>query len=777
MASSFTPTGATGGAFVCEAGDYAIGRSSVTTAAPTTEVTFRFNVARRPLVMRVGSSAGGQQIVEDITFQPGDYVHTFTPGASPYYIEFQLREVGQAVLSGLARVAPGLLSLPTPFDGATLRSIRSEQSLNTMWLADGRNNPRVLTRLGTTSWGLRLFQPKDGPFEENEVSGITLTPSAKTGTSTVTASGPVFKATDAGSLIRLTQAGQYETASGNALNVTSDTIRVSGTGAAVRTFYYAISGTFVASVTLQRSVGSEANWTDVVTVTSATSTSLNDTLDGQIVYYRLKVTAWTSGTAVMELTYSGGVTYGVGRIFSVTADNAVTVDVLEPFAATTATSIWARGSWSDRYGWPSFPALFDGRLSFLRAGRRWQSVSDDYESFDLGSQADRAISGTIPGQMNIPRWAKARDRLMIGTGGGEGYISAGRDDEVMIPDNARARIRTDRGSLDADAALVDGAPAFIHRSGRKINLMVWDGNGYSLVNLSRLHRDIAGVGTGSLLELAYQHEPEPRLYAVRDDGQCATMLLSVAEQVGGWTRINPTREIFEILTRSGDTIVTRSGDTIVARSYAQIESVCVVPGTPEDHVYRVVSRTIGGSTVRCVEKQARERWTSSSAAWRLEAALEYSGSSTSTLTGLNHLEGLSVYVWGNGRVSGPHTVSGGSVTTSFPVTYAIVGLKYQGFYRGPRAPNITKTKKIERLGIVLHNTVGGGVSWGQDFDEMSTLDDRSREDATYDSALPVYSEDVEFPLSGSWSTDARVCVRFEGIGPATVLGLAVTTAS
>lgn len=753
MASSFTATGATGGAFVCEAGDYAIGRSSVTTAATTSEVSFKFNVARRPLVLRVGSTAGGQEIVEDIEFPPGDYVHTFTPGVSPYYLEFQLREVGQATLSGLERVAPGLLTLPTPFQGATLRSIRSEQSLNVMWLADGRTKPRVLARFGTASWGLRLFQPKDGPFEGNEISGITLTPSTRTGTSVITASGPVFKATDAGSLIRLTQNGQYETASGNALNVTSETIRVSGTGAAVRTFYYTVSGTFVASVTLQRSVGGETNWADVTTVTSATSASLNDALDGQIVYYRLKVTAWTSGTATMDLTYSGGVTDGVARIFTVDADNAVTVDVLEPFSTTDATSIWSRGSWSDRYGWPSFPALFDGRLSFLRAGRRWQSVSDDYESFALGFEADQSISGTIPGQMNIPRWAKARDRLMIGTGGGEGYISAGRDDEVMTPDNARARIRTDRGSIDADAALVDGSPAFIHRSGRKVNLMVWDGNGYSLVNLSRLHRDIAGVGTGSLLELAYQHEPEPRLYAVRDDGECATMLLSVAEQVGGWSRIDPTG------------------------TNAKIESVCVVPGTPEDHVYRVVSRTIGGSTVRYVEKQARERWTSSSAAWRLEAALEYSGASTSTLTGLSHLEGQSVYVWGNGRISGPHTVSGGSVTTSFAVTYAIVGLKYQGFYRGPRAPNITKSKKIERLGIVLHNTVGGGVSWGQDFTEMSTLDDRSTEDTTYDSVLPVYSEDVDFPLSGSWSNDARVCVRLEGVGPATILGLAVTTAS
>lgn len=751
--ATFTPSGATGGAFDCDAGNYAIGRSTVTTAAPLDQVTLSFTVERRPLYLRVGSSSGAQDIITDTKFSPGVHVYTFTPGVSPYYVEFQLREVGEATLSNFARVPAGLLTLDTPFPEANLRSLRSEQSLNVQWWADGLRQPRVLERFGTSSWSLRLFQPKDGPFENNDASAITMTPDARTGTAVITASGPVFKTTDAGSLIRLTQAGLYETAAGGALDAVTDTIRVSGTGAAARTFYYAVSGTFVASVTLQRSVGSEVNWIDVTTVTGATSTSLYDALDGQIVYYRLKVTAYTSGSAVMELTYSGGSTDGVGRIFSVDADNEVTVDVLEPFATTSATSVWARGSWSDRYGWPSFPALYDGRLTFLRAGRRWQSTADDFESFGIGSLADNAISGTIPGKMNLPRWAKAADRLMIGTAGGEGYISAGRDDDIMTPDNARARIRTERGSIDADATLVDGSPAYIHRSGRKPMLMVWDGNNYSLVNLARLHRDIAGVGSGSLVELAYQWEPEPRLYAIRSDGECAVMLLSVAEQVGGWSRVAPVGED------------------------AKIESVCVLPGTPEDHVYRVVSRTIDGGTARYVEKQARERWTSSSAAWRLECALEYSGASTSTLTGLDHLEGESVYVWGNGRISGPHTVSGGSITTSYAVTYAIVGLKYEGFYRGPRGASLTKSKKIERLGLLIHNTVGGGISWGRDFDTMSTLEDRSLESATYDSALPVYSEDVDFPLSGSWDNDGRVCVKMNGVGPATILGLVVTTAS
>jgi len=755
MASSFTPSGATGGAFVCEAGDYAIGRSSVTSAAPTDEVSFKFTVARRPLVLRVGSTAGGQDIVEDATFEPGDYVYSFVPGVSPYYVEFQLREVGEATLSGFARVAPGRLTLPTPFTDTFLANIRQEQSLNVQWICDGLNCPRALERRGSKSWGVRLFQPKDGPFEPDDANEVTMTPNAKTGTATITASAPVFKQTDAGSLIRLTQAGQYQTAIANSVSDQTDSIRVSGTGAA-RNFFYAISGTFVGTIALQRSVGNELSFTDVATYTSTVSTSLNDGLDGQIVYYRLRMTAYTSDAATLELTYSGGLTDGVGRIYSVDADNAVTVDVLTPFATTDATGIWARGSWSDRYGWPSAVALFDGRLTFLRAGKRWQSASDDFESFKTGADDADAISGSLPGQLNVARWMKSAERLMFGTSGGEGFFTTGALDEVMTPANARARVRTQRGSYNADAALIDGAPVFIHRSGRKLQLLAFDGqNSYDLVNLSQLHRDIAGVGTGSLIEVAYQTEPEPRIHAVRDDGQSVVMLIDIANRVGGFSRIIPVG------------------------TAAKVESLCTLPATPEDSVYRVVSRTINGGTKRYVEKLARERWTDSEEAWRLECAVEYSGAATSTLTGLDHLEGEAVHVWGNGRKSGPYTVTGGSIAIDYEVTYAIVGLKYEGLYKGPRAGgsnSLTQYDRAERLGILVLNTVGGGLSWGPSFTRMDTLKDLNVSQ-TFDSPAQLYSDDYSFPHQGSWSRDERICLKFNGVGPATVLGIVMGIAS
>ena len=282
MTSTFTSDGATGGQFMTEAGTYAIAQSAVTTASPDVEVSYRFLITRRPLYLRVGTTAGEQDILNDLEMKPGVHVVSFTPNDAAYFIEFQLREVGQASLSNFYALPTGALALSTPWFDDDLRTLRSEIEGLTQWWCHPSYQTRVLERRGPGNWSLRLFQPKDGPFEPNDPRDVTMTPSVRTGTATVTASRPVFKTTDAGSLIRLTQAGQYETMTGAVLDDQTDAIRVSGTGAS-RNFYYSVSGTFSATVLLERSVGNEVSWLTVATITTPTSTSLNDALDGQIV--------------------------------------------------------------------------------------------------------------------------------------------------------------------------------------------------------------------------------------------------------------------------------------------------------------------------------------------------------------------------------------------------------------------------------------------------------------------------------------------------------------
>ena len=161
----------------------------------------------------------------------------------------------------------------------------------------------------------------------------------------------------------------------------------------------------------------------------------------------------------------------------------------------------------------------------------------------------------------------------------------------------------------------------------------------------------------------------------------------------------------------------------------------------------------------------------------------YSGSSTSSLSGLDHLEGREdVYVWANGQQAGPFTVSSGAIAdVGFSFTYAIAGLLYEGTYKSGRlnwgaamGSALATNKQIEKAGLILHQTAGGSVSWGSDLDDMETLPDRETETLTYDSAVQLFSEDREESVMGWTDRDSRLYIKMSTAGPATVLGIATT---
>lgn len=739
------------------AGEEAIAQSVITTAEADTLVSFEFTVGSNPVKLRVGTGSGDQDIVQDTYFLPGYHVVSFTPGATTYYVQFILPGVAIATISGFARIAAGALSLDTVYSAADIADTRFDQSNNTMFFANGSYETQVLERRGQYSFSFRPFFQIDGPFASLNLSSTTLTPSARTGRITLTASTALFVAADVGGLMRVTHPGQFETADLSALDDVTDAIRVTGITTS-RTFYITISGTWSGTVVLERSIGNEYSYETYATYTTNKSIlSVNDDLDNQIIYYRLRMSAYTSGAAVSSLTYAQGVTDGIVRIVSVDADNEVTADVVDPLGKITATSLWYFGAWSGRFGYPSAVTLFDGRLWFARGNEYFGSASDDFSSFNVGPLADQAMSRTFTGRMSRARWLRGASSLVAGLAGFESQIGSNVLDDVIIPENVRSTAVQSRGAAAADPVVVGSGPVYISRSKKRLYHLLSDQGRSVAMDLTRLHRDIAGAG--GFKQIDYQQEPEHRIWAVRADGQVGALVYDEDEQVMAWCRL-------------------------VVDGY--VESVCCLPGTPEDEVYFIVKRTINGSDVRYIEKLAAQEWDSLQEANRLHCSLVYSGSSTSSLSGLDHLEAREdVYVWANGQQAGPFTVTSGAIAdVGFSFTYAIAGLLYEGTYKSGRlnwgaamGSAIATNKQIEKAGLILHQTAGGAVSWGDDPDDMETLPDRKTDEGetlTFDSAVQLWSEDLEESVMGWTDRDARLYIKMSTAGPATVLGIATT---
>jgi len=754
-----TATAVTSGStttFTGAAGDTAAAETQVTTSAPTTPVSFSFEVERTPLTLKVGTASDGIDIVQSSTFAPGFHVVTFTPGVSPYYVRFQLTGVGVALLKNFTRIAPGILEIVSPYPAASVEKLRWAQSLNTMWFAGGGEEMHVFERRGQNSWSMRPFLQIDGPFTSLNGSDITLTPDARTGEVTITSSRALFATYDVGSLILVVHPGQFETENLSVVDDVTDPIEVSGIEAS-RIFRYQITGTFVGTVVLERSIGNQVNYTTVLSTSTVTSNYFDDDLDNQVIYYRWRMTAFTSGAAVVSLTYAGGVTEGIARVVAVTADNAVTADVIRPFGQASASSLWSLGEWSGRFGHPDVVALFDGRLWALRGNAYWGSGSDNFGSFATGPLASDAIGRTFGGNMASARWAVGASRLLVGLSGFESEIGSNSFDEVLKPENVRARNKSTKGSADSHAIHLDDAAIFINRSKQRLYRFGYSNQTGDMgtVDLTRMHREIAS--TLGFVELAWQQEPEPRLWCVRGDGQVGALVFDVDEGVVAWCR----------MVVDGD-----------------IESVCCLPtDDAEDEVYFVVKRVVGGVDVRHVEKLAPEAWTTIQTAWRLHDAVAYSGTATSTFTGLSHLEGRTdVYAWANGQEAGPLTVTGGSIALPFSVTYAIAGLKYSGRYKSGRlawgsrsGASLVAEKQLEKVGLVIHRTAGGAIAWGPDFDDVERLDDRI-DDGTlvFDAAVQEWNGDHEFPVHSWTEPDTRLCIKMDTAGPATVLAVVHT---
>lgn len=483
-------------------------------------------------------------------------------------------------------------------------------------------------------------------------------------------------------------------------------------------------------------------------------------------------------SADVSLTYAGGGAAGICRVTGFTSATVVDIEVLSAFSSLAATENWNEGDWSDRRGWPSSVTINgDGRLYWAGRDKLWGSVADNFTSFDIDFDGDAGpINRRIAnGPVDTINWLLPLTRLLVGRQGSETSVRSSSLDEGLTPTNVSFRDCSTQGSAAVQAAKVDTRGIFVQQSGRRVyELSIGDVTAdYAARDLTRLNLNIGAEG---FREIDVQRQPDTVIHLTRGDGQVVGLVYENDDAV-------------EALIR----IVSDGAD-------GEVESCAVLPGSMEDKVYYAVKRTIGGSTVRYLEKMARRDQCRGLPEARLaDSHLIYSGAATTTITGLTHLEGESVIVWGwntatpftvtlpdgstqtVGRDMGTFTVSGGQITgLPAQVTNACVGLVYVGKFKSAklaygalRGSSLTQKKKIDKLGLILIDTHYQGLEYGQSFDTMDNLP--LVEEAATTAAHTIW-EDYDAPMTalpGEWDTDARLCLRATAPRPCTVAAAVV----
>ena len=99
--------------------------------------------------------------------------------------------------------ASRVYTITSPYIAADLYQLKFVQSADTLYILHPLYAPRKLTRTSHTSWTLTPISFLDGPYFPTNTTATTITPSATTGTVTLTASAAIFAATDIGRSVRL----------------------------------------------------------------------------------------------------------------------------------------------------------------------------------------------------------------------------------------------------------------------------------------------------------------------------------------------------------------------------------------------------------------------------------------------------------------------------------------------------------------------------------------------------------------------------------------------
>lgn len=779
-ATGWTTTGVGGGTATISGGQLVLNANniegiaqcsrSVTTSTPDIEHALRIIVTRGPVTFRCGSTSGGDEYIAETVLPTGEHSLAFTPTGT-YYVAFSSKTRVNRIVDSIQVEAAGVMELPTPWGLSELPLIRVAQSADVCFVACDGNQQRRIERRAARSWSVGLYVSDDGPFALNPSPRVRLKPSVLEGNGTMAASAAYFNVNHVGALFRLDHTGQKISQSLAQEDTFTDSIRVNGINAD-RNFTITISGTWVGTISLQRSYDDpNTGFVTVDTFVANTTTVYDDDADNVIYYYRLgfKPGEYTSGTATIAITYEGGGGFGICRVIGFTSATSVSIEVLRPMKGTVYTRDWRVGEWSDDAGWPSAGVLSDGRLWWSGRDRLWGSVSDAFDSFDEEVEGDSGpIARSIAtGGVNDTKWLLSLQRLLVGTEGAVATVKSSSLDEPLTPTNFGIRDSSTTGAAAIDPIKVDARGIFVERAGTALLELAFDGSSsdYVATQISKLTTEIFESGIKSV---AIQRRPDTRIWLVLEDGSCVCMLYE------------PDQEVLAFIPLETD---------------GAFESVAVLPALVQDRVYFSVRRSINGSTVRYIEKMALDTEVKPSTLCKVMDAFRLSTNAPAATTadGLSHLIGETVVAWADGApvetspgVPAEFVVDGsGEIELPEAFSSAVVGLPYRARYKSARlaygasgGTAMLQKKIVVSVGAILTDFVRAGIKWGRAFDDpyrpLYQMPQMVNSQTAEAIVLSEVHDEEQFPFDGAWDLDSRVCMEINSPYTATIPGLVLS---
>lgn len=371
---------------------------------------------------------------------------------------------------------------------------------------------------------------------------------------------------------------------------------------------------------------------------------------------------------------------------------------------------------------------------------------EDWSKSRPAKDDDPLKQAVASGSIDAIQWLASFGTLLLGTGGSE--YKAHNSGDAFTPKTINLGAQSYWGSAALPPLVIGNSVLHLQRQGSHVRDLFYslEKDGYGGNDLSVLAPHLFDNNT--LTQWAYQQAPGCVVWAVRNDGVLLGMSYLKEHEIWGW-HPHTTQGTFE--------------------------SVCTVPGAQEDTVYFIVKRTVEGADRYYLERLAT-KWNPDDGveySMFLDSAQTYSGVATTSVSGLAHLEGMSVDALIDGS---PHIgliVEGGAVALPLAGTRIHVGLRYTSVAI-PMTPEAdtqqgTTLGRSRSYGQCLARLVDSlGGQYGPDEDHLS---DFAYIQDKWGEAIPPFTGDMPMTIEGRYETTASVCIAQSSPLPFTLAAL------
>lgn len=660
------------------------------------------------------------------------------------------------VILNVAETAP--YEVVSPYAEADLAELSWIQSADVVWLFHPDYAPRTLTRKDHNDWILALFQTTGGPFQDENETDVTITPTKVGTTVTLTASADTFVASHIGNEFRLRQRiSEIEKKatinSGATETVASlDPVQVWGEWEVVTTGQGpTVSQWWEGEIIISRKYGSGVDqvlrrFTVQRDRDLAISGVETEDFATYTISYKVKTNPGDpSGSPAIPVSamtvqfHSKSATkLSSVRITAVTSAKIATGTETSMIGELAlATPLWSAPAWDATNGYPRCGAFYQDRLfmagSVLQPQTIWGSKTASYADFGISNPIvdDDGITRTLTSR-KVSRIMSMvpLSELIVLTSGTEFRISSS-DNGVITPLNFNARAQSYDGSAPVTPEVLANRVFFVQQSNKEIRDFAysWESDSYSSSALSLMSRHF--FENNSVVDLGWQRFPDSILWCIGEDGTMTGCSYLKEQEVVGWHKHT---------------------------TQGKFESLACIAGQQQTDVYFTVLR----NEQRMIEIFSPKMEGDAEDSFYLDSGLSYDGAPVTALTGLNHLEGMTVGILADGNVEPDQVVSGGSITLQHASSNVHVGLRYSSEMQTLNLEYLDsggklqgKQKKISEMKVRLFNSRGG--EYGTNFTSMIKMKEHSGSQSG--SCLPLKSGIFDIVIPANWEYQGRVCVR------------------